>query len=187
MGETADAGWVEFSGNDEGGGIGTEVEEELDTSLALYPQSYCKIIETHLSNGEADEFAGCSEMCIVAGDDGKHESADQEALNLNPATTKYLNEENGQEIPRHVTRRSDDQIAISVLEELIVFGFTTGETNRSEKHGLIQVETVKGNIDKEPARCGTNELLHMSPLAKVDHERLQLHILGWRCHVCFDD
>ncbi len=29
MGETADAGGVEFAGDDEGGGVGAEVEEEL--------------------------------------------------------------------------------------------------------------------------------------------------------------
>ena len=29
VGETADTGWVQFSGDDEGGGVGTKVEEHL--------------------------------------------------------------------------------------------------------------------------------------------------------------
>ena len=126
-------------------------------------------------------------MSVVAGNDGKHERADQEALNLDPATSEYLNEENREEVPGHVARRSDDEIAVSVLEELVILGFATGETNRSQKDGLVEVETVKGDVDKEPAGCSADELLHMFPLAKVDHERLHLHILGWWRDVCFDD
>lgn len=90
-------------------------------------------------------------MCIVAGNDTKHERADQEALNLDPATTKNLNEKDRQEVSRHVACRSDDQISISVLEERIIFCFAFGETNRSQKHGLIEVEAVEGHVNEEPA------------------------------------
>ena len=90
-------------------------------------------------------------MCIVAGNDAKHEGADEKALNLDPATTKDLDEINRKEVPRHVARRSDDEISVSVLEECVVFGFAFGETNRSQKHGLVEIETIKGDVDKEPA------------------------------------
>ena len=141
----------------------------------------------YLSNGEADEFSSGAQMGIVAGNDGKHEGADEEALDLDPATTKYLNEENRQEVPGYVARRSDDEIPIGVLEQRIVFGFAFGEANRSEKDGLIEVEAVESDVDQEPAGCGTNQLLQMSPFAKVVDECLQLHVFGWWRHVCFDD
>ena len=141
----------------------------------------------HLSNREADELSSCSQMVIVAGNDGKHERADEKALDLDPATTEYLNEEYRQEVPGDVARRSDDEIPISVLEERIVFRLAFGETNRGKKDRLIEVEAVEGDVDQEPAGCGSDELLQMSPLAEVDHECLQLHVLGrWR-NVCFDD
>lgn len=126
-------------------------------------------------------------MVIVAGDDSKHERADQEALNLDPATTKDLDEKDGQEVPRHVARRGDDQISVSILEERIIFGFTFGKSNGGEKHRLVEIETVEGNVDKKPARCRTDQLLQMSPFTEVDHECLHLRVFGWRCNVCFDD
>ena len=141
----------------------------------------------YLSNGEADELPSRSQMSIVPGNDGKHERADEEALNLDPATTEYLDEENREEVPGDVAGRSDDEIPIGVLEKGVVFGFAFGETNRGEKDRLIEIEAVEGDVDQEPAGCGPNELLQMSPFAKVDHERLQLHVFGWRRDVCFDD
>ena len=90
-------------------------------------------------------------MCIVAGNDAKHEGADEEALNLDPATTKDLDEIDRQEVPRHVARRSDDEISVSVLEERIIFGFAFGKTDRGQKHGLVEIEAVKSDVDKEPA------------------------------------
>ena len=141
----------------------------------------------YLSNGEANEFSSRSQMGIVPGNDAKHERADEEALNLDPATTEYLNEENRQEVPGYVARRSDDEVTISVLEKRIIFGFAFGETNRAKKDGLIEVEAVESNVDQEPAGCGTNQLLQMSPFAKVEQECLHLHVFGWWRHVCFDD
>ena len=141
----------------------------------------------YLSNGEADKLSSRSQMSIVPGNDGKHERADEEALNLDPATTEDLDEENREEVPGDVAGRSDDKIPISVLKKGVIFGFAFGETDRSEKDGLIEIQAVESDVDQEPAGCGPNELLQMSPFAKVDHERLQLHVFGWWRHVCFDD
>ena len=70
-------------------------------------------------------------MGVIAGNDGKHERADEEALNLDPATTENLNEENRQEVPGYVAGRSDDKIPISVLEKGFIFGFALGKANRT--------------------------------------------------------
>lgn len=105
----------------------------------------------YLSDCEAHKFPSCPQMCIIAGNDSKHECADKEALNLDPATTKYLDEIDCEKIPRNIARRCDDEISISVLEERIIFGFAFGETDSRQKYGLIEIETVEGNIDEKPA------------------------------------
>ena len=120
VGETTDAGGEEFSGDDERGGVGTEVEEHLESRCQLGSSllvSFCvEEILAHLGNCEADEFASGSEMVVVARNDSKHERADQEALNLDPASAKDLDEENGQEVARDVARCSDDEISVRVLK-----------------------------------------------------------------------
>ena len=141
----------------------------------------------HLGDRKADELSSGAQMFIVASNDSKHERADEEALNLDPPTTKNLDEEDGEEVPWHVSGRGDYQISISVLEERVVFGFAFGETDRSQKHGLVEIDTVKGDVDQEPAGCGADQLFQMSPLAEVDQERLQLHVSSrWR-NVCFNN
>lgn len=141
----------------------------------------------YLGYGKADEFPSGAQMRIITGNNGKHEGADEETLNLDPATTKYLNEEDGEEIPRHVASRRDDEISICVLEEGLIFRLAFGETNRGQKHRLVEVETVKGDVDEEPAGCGTDELLCMFPLTEVNHECLHLDIFRWWRDMCFDD
>ena len=126
-------------------------------------------------------------MCVVAGDDGEHEGTDEETLNLDPTAAEDFNEKNRQKVPRHVTGCSDDEISVSVLEEGVEFGFAFGETDRTQQDGLVEVEAVKGHVDQEPGGSSADELLQMSPLAKVDHESLHLHVLGWWRDMRFDD
>ena len=154
-------------------------------SLVLLRHSENRV--AYLSNCEADKLPSCPQVVIIASNDGKHERANKEALNLDPAATKDLDKEDCKEVAGYVARRSDDQISISILEERVILGFAFGETNRSQEHGLIEIETVKGNIDEEPARCRTDQLLQMFPLAKVDHESLQLRVFSRRRNVCFDE
>lgn len=68
-----------------------------------------------------------------------------------------------------------------------MFWLWSGETDCIQEHVLVEIESVKCDVEKEPAKCHTNQLLQMSPLAEVDHERLQLHVSGWWRNVCFDD
>ncbi len=126
-------------------------------------------------------------MRIVARDDGEHQRADKEALNLDPATTKDLDEEDCEKVARYVACGRDDEISVGVFQERVVFGFAFGETDGRQEHRLVEIEAVKGDVDEEPARCGSDQLFQMFPLAKIYHERLHLYILGRWCDVCFDD
>ena len=114
MCETTHARGVDFAGDNEGGGVGAKVEEELQNNQSLqiaWEKSY-----THLGYGEANEFAGGAETSVVARDDPKHERTNEEPLDLDPTTTKNLDEEYGKEVPGHVSSSRNDQIATSVLD-----------------------------------------------------------------------
>lgn len=113
----------------------------------------------YLGDCEAEELWPCPQVVVVAGNDSKHERADQEALNLDPATTKDLDKCNCKEVPRHVARGSDNQVSISVLQKRVIFRLAFGESDGSQYDGLIEIETIKGNVNEEPARCSTNQLL----------------------------
>lgn len=75
----------------------------------------------YLSDSETDEFPRRPQPSIIARNDPKHERADQEALDLNPASTEDLDEVNCQIIARYVTGGRDDEISICVFEKGIVF------------------------------------------------------------------
>ena len=108
-------------------------------------------IHAYLSDCEADEFSSRPQMCVVAGNDTEHQRTDQEALYLDPTTTEDFNKVDGEEVSRHVASGSDDEISVSVLQKRIILGFAFGEADGGQKHGLIEIETVEGDIDKKPA------------------------------------
>lgn len=93
MGEIKCPRWIEFSRDNKKGGVGTGVEEDLGPR-------------------KADELPSCPQMCTVAGNDGKSERADKEALNLDPAATEDLNEKDCKEVSRHVACRSNTRTSI---------------------------------------------------------------------------
>ncbi len=68
----------------------------------------------YLCNGEADEFSCRTKMCICSSQNGKHQRTHQESLDLNPSPSKYLNQANGEEIARYISRDSNDQVSNSI-------------------------------------------------------------------------
>ena len=70
----------------------------------------------YLSDGEADEFSSCAKTPVVTGDDTEHERADQEALNLDPATAEDFNKVDCEKIAWDVSRRGDDQVTVTILQ-----------------------------------------------------------------------
>jgi len=128
--KTTDTGWEHFTGNDEGGGIWSEVEEELGNDNA----------------GESSSGANVS----GTSKDTEHQGGDEETLDLNPPSAKQLNEGDGKEVTWDVTGDGNDQVTLSVLEEVLVWGLASGVSNISQNDRLVQVDTVKGDIDEEP-------------------------------------
>lgn len=115
-------------------------------------------------------------MLVVTSDDSEHESADDEALNLNPATAQDLDEVDCEEVARDVAGCGDDEISVSVLEQRVVLGLSFRKADCTKQNRLIQIETVEGYVDQEPCRCGTDQGLQVAPLAEVGEERLHLDI-----------
>ncbi len=142
---------------------------------------------SYLSNGKADEFPSRAEMLVVTSDDGEHESADEEALNLDPATAQDLDEIDGEEVARYVAGCCDDEISVGVLEQSVVLGLPFRKPDGAEQNGLVEIETVEGYIDQEPCRCGTDQGLQVAPLTEVGEECLHLDISGRWSNVGFDD
>lgn len=141
----------------------------------------------YLSDGETDEFARRPQSSIVTRYDSKHKCADQEALDLNPTSSKNLNEIDRQEISRYVASGCDNEIPIGVLEQGIVFCLSLGETNGGEQDGLIEIDTIEGDIDQEPRGGGADEGFEMSPLGEVDQEGFRTDVTGRRYDMGFDD
>ena len=107
---------------------------------------------------------------VVTSDNGKHERSDDETTNLNGLTTDNLDESNGEEVSWHVSRGGDDQVTESSNEEGVVLVAALCETNQTEEDGLVEVDTVKGNVDEEPGGRSSDEDLEMAPLGEVGGE-----------------
>lgn len=152
MGETSHAGWKDFAGYDEGGGVGAEVEEELfmRQSAIEFHQRLFERLSAYLGNCEAGKFPASPKTSVITGDDTEHQRADKEALDLDPPPTKDLNEEDCEEVAWDVTCRSDYEIAVAILEQCVIFRFSFRKANVCEEHGLIEIDTIEGNVNQEP-------------------------------------
>ncbi len=77
MREAADARREGFGGDDEGGGVGTEVEEELRALLdGLFDGGGWGWGGFYLEEGEADELAGGADVVVASGENGKEQCCD---------------------------------------------------------------------------------------------------------------
>ena len=107
-------------------------------------------IDTYLCDSKADEFASSPQMYVVTGNNTKHETSDQETLNLNPATAEYFNEIYCEEVPGYVAGCSYDQVSVGVFEQGVIFGLALRKANGRKKYGLIKIGAIERNIDQEP-------------------------------------
>jgi len=128
VGKTTYTRWEYFTGNDEGGCIGTKVEEEL-------------------GNNNKSKASTGSNPGVGTSKDTEHESGDEETLDLDPLAAQNLNESDSKEVTWNVTGDSNNQIALSIMEEILVWGFAGRISNISQDDRLIQIDSVKGNID----------------------------------------
>ena len=71
MGEAPHAGGEDFGGDDEGGGVCAEVEEELRWRLGMGGLREERM-GAYLSESEANKFAGGADAVVSTSEDGEH-------------------------------------------------------------------------------------------------------------------
>lgn len=118
-------------------------------------------------------------MVNLTGQDGEEERSHKEATKLEPLATDDIDSEESKVVAWEETEGSDDDVTGGELEELApsVLADTT-ITDLSEHDGLIQIDTVERNIDKEPAKHGTEENTEVVPFLEVVEELLPGSLLG---------
>jgi len=118
---STNTGRERFSGNDEGGRVGTEVEEELHESEAC------------------NEWA-LSDMVDFSRENGKEERGHEEATELEPFTTNDIDGEEGEVVAWEETKGSDDDVTGGESEELTPDILSLSRvTDLSEHDRLVQL------------------------------------------------
>lgn len=156
-----------LTGNDEGGSVGAEIEEELG------------------DNDKTKSSAGTERRCTSQ--DTEHEGGDQEATNLNGLAAKELDEGDREEVAGHVTSDGNDQVTLSVVEEVLVWGLAGSVADGGQNDGLVQVDTVESNVDQEPRESTAEESEGVAGVAEVLDKGAHLDGLWWLDGVGLDD
>jgi hypothetical protein len=150
----ANTGGEGFGGDDEGSGVSTKVEEELQEREACNKRS--------LSDGV--DFTS---------HDGEEEGGHEETAELEPLAADDIDREERDVVAWQETEGSDDDVTRGESKELTPDILTLSRITDLSKHdGLIQVDTVERNIDEEPAESRAEEDLKMRPCLHVMDEFL---------------
>lgn len=120
-----------LSGNDEGGGVGAEVEEELaenvDSKLAVSTNNIVTETEDAEEDGEKSET---------------HE--------LDRLATDGVDKGNSDPVTGDGTSADDDQVTDSSVVVGLVHIGTTSVTDGSKNDRVVERDTVESNIEEEP-------------------------------------
>jgi len=134
-GDTVGAGtvtsWEAFTRNDEGGSVGSKVEEELDDN-----------VKTELTVGRD----------LVEGEtpDDEKNGQDDESYELNWFASDGVNSGDGEPVTRNGTSTDDNAVTGSDLEELVVDVSGAGKSDSLKDSRLVKTETIESNIKEEP-------------------------------------
>ena len=131
VGGGAVAGREAFARDDEGGGVGAEVEEKLAEN-----------VET--------EFAARANDIVSETEDAEEDGEEGEAHELDGLATDGVNQSDGDPVTGDGTGTDDDQVTDSVVVVNFVHVVTTGVANSSEDDSVVQRDTVESDIEEEP-------------------------------------
>jgi len=146
------SGGEDFSRDDESGGVGAKVEEELANGVERNEQPDCGVQNLVIENGENGE------------NDCKNDKTHQ--LHAFPADS--FNKDDGEPVPRHSSHNVDNGISGGKGVKFVVgMSLAGAPANLRQNKGLVQVEPVKGNIKKEPGSSCSEENLEIFPATKV--------------------
>ena len=147
------AGGEDLAGDDEGGGVGAEIEEEL---------------------GEHEDGEQSVRRKVLVGETHDHEEdgEDAEAHELNRLAAKDVDGEDGDPVAGDGTGEDDDHVADSgVVEDLVgVLGAGGGVADDFEDGGVVERDTIVGNIKEAPRESSTGEKHGVLALGVVTEE-----------------
>lgn len=121
------AGREALAGDDEGGGVGAEVEEELAEHV----------------EGEEGAFG---ELVVGEADDAEEDGQDGEAHQLDWLAANGVYGCNCDPVSWNGTGADDDQVTDSGVAENVVHVGAAGVSNSCENDRVVQAETVESNI-----------------------------------------
>lgn len=152
------AGGEDLTGDNEGGGVGAKVEEELGNDV------------------DGEEAVG-GELVEGEAHDDEENGQDDEATHLDGLAANGVNGGDGDPVARDGTGEDNDDVADGgVVEELVDVGDGVargGETDGLENGTVVQGETVKGNVKAEPGASSSDEEEEVVHLAVVAAEVLE--------------
>ena len=125
------AGGEALAGHDEGGGVGAEVEEEL---------------AEHVQRQESVLFL--AELLVGESDDAEEDGQHDETHELNRLAADSVDCCDCDPVSGDGTGADDDQVTNSSVAEDMVDVGAAGVSDSGKNDGVVQAETVEGNIAK---------------------------------------
>ena len=141
-----------LSRNDECGGVGPEVEEEL-------------------RDDEAGEQAGGADRVVAEAHDAEEDGQQGEAHELDWLAADGIAEGNGDPVAGDGTCADKDDVADCDVHVVVVDVDGVGaEANGGEDGRVVQTNTVEGDIQEEPRASRSKQDLAVLPLGVVSPE-----------------
>lgn len=156
VGGRAVPGRETLAGNDEGGRVGSEVEEELAEHVQSEQRCGAEGVER-----EADD----------AEDDGQ----EGESHELDGLSSDGVDGEDSDPVTRDGACTNQDQVSDGVVVQLVVDVGLRCVANLREDDGIVKTETIERDIEKEPRPSSSEKNLSEAPLSVVAVE------IGPRC------
>lgn len=145
------AGWEAFTRDDEGGCVGSEVEEELGDNVAGQKTFFSNLVvsETH---------------------DAENDCQDDEAHQLNWLASDGVGESDSDPVARNCSSADQDHVSNSDVVQVLVSGLATGIANGSQNSSVVETDTVECDIEEKPRTGSSEQDLAVLPLADVSEE-----------------
>ncbi|KAH3664884.1 hypothetical protein OGATHE_003699 [Ogataea polymorpha] len=147
------SGWEALTRNNEGGGIWTEVLEELGKNIERKKSLVSKFVV-----GESDNTEDAGQK--------------EERNKLQAFSSNGVDGGNREPVAWNGTGTNKDQVTGSLVVKRVVDVFGGRVANGLQNGSGIQTQAVVSNIQHEPRTNSTNEDLHVLPFGKVTKEVL---------------
>ena len=158
-----------FTRDDEGGGVGAEVEEELSDNVASEETLFsdlvvsCEMVRSLLFDiGRIEQ--------LTETHDTEHDGQNDETTELNRLAADSINGCNGDPVTGDSASADQDQVTDRDVIEDLVNGVTLGVADLLQNGGVVETDTVESDIEEEPGASSTEEDLSVFPLTVVAKE-----------------